>query len=235
MAAFPMELLIQRVSIRFASAVADIDSDLTIALIASVVKAGAQVAVVYSLDADAGEFKAVARQTTLPARMPDFDVTLSGGATQWLESLTEPVQGRPSQAPLFEELPEAARQGLGRVLVAPILGVEGMLGVLTLGHADDRDFDADAVEVAQCSARLLAASLERDSLQQKLLERKLMERAKGILQARRRLSENQAYLLLRSESRRRRVSMVDLAREIIETQFRGPGVKRSRGLKKSVE
>jgi AmiR/NasT family two-component response regulator len=62
-----------------------------------------------------------------------------------------------------------------------------------------------------------------------------MERAKGILQARRRLSENQAYLLLRSESRRRRVSMVDLAREIIETQFRGPGVKRSRGLKKSVE
>ena len=62
-----------------------------------------------------------------------------------------------------------------------------------------------------------------------------MERAKGILQSRRRLSEHQAYLFLRGESRRRRVPMVDLAREIIEAQFRGPAVRRPRESGKRVD
>jgi GAF domain-containing protein len=128
------------------------------------------------------------------------------------------------------------QHGLGCVLVSPLAGVEGLLGILVLGRrSGDCEFDADAVGVARRSASLLAAALERDSLQQKLQERKLMERAKGILQSRRRLSEHQAYLFLRSESRRRRLPMVDLAREIIEAQFRGPAVRRSREPRKPIE
>jgi GAF domain-containing protein len=235
MADLPTEGRIRRLSIRFQSVVADRDSDLTIALIALIARAGADVTVVYRLDAEAGQFHAVARQASSPEYIPDFEVTLSVSASQRLEGLTEPVQGKTSQNVLFEELPEIIRRGLGRTLVVPILGVEGLLGIVTLGQPADRDFDANAVALAQRSARLLAGSLERDSLQQKLLERKLIERAKGILQARRGVSENQAYLSLRSESRRRRVSMVDLAREIVETQFRGPGVKGFRGSEESVE
>ena len=223
-----MEHQLRRLSIHSASAAADIDSDLTIALIASVVKAGAEVAVVYRLNAEAGELEAVARQTTLAAPVPDFDATLTGAASRWLEGLTGPVQGMPAQDMLFREFPEAAQHGLGRLLVVPLPGVDGSLGILTLGRRSvSCEFDAEAIGVAQRSARLVAAVLDRDSFQQKLQERKLMERAKGILQARRKLSEHQAYLMLRAESRRRRLPMADLAREIVEAQFQGPFARRS--------
>jgi len=233
---FPMEHQFRRLLIHSASATADIDSDLTIALFGSVVKTQAEVGVVYRLDAEAGRLEAVARQTTLPSPETDFDATLSGSASRWLEDLTEPVQGKPSRDQFFQELPEVVQHGLECVLVAPLAGVEGLLGILVLGRRSGScEFDAEAVGVARRSASLLSAALERDSLQQKLQERKLMERAKGILQSRRRLSEHQAYLFLRGESRRRRVPMVELAREIIETQFRGPAVRRPRGPGKRVD
>lgn len=231
-----MEHQIRRLSVRSVSATADIDSDLTIALFASVVKADAEVGVVYRLDADAGRLDAVARQTTLTSQVKDFEVTLSGAASDWLENLTDPVQGKPERDRLFQEFPDVVQHGLECVLVVPLSGVEGMLGVLILGRrSGSREFDADAVGVARRSAGLLSAALERDSLQQKLQERKLMERAKGILQSGRRLSEHQAYLFLRSESRRRRVPMAELAREIIEAQFQEPAARRSRGRGKRVE
>jgi GAF domain-containing protein len=224
-----MEHQIRRLSIHSASATADTDSDLTIALFASVVKTGAEVGVVYRLDTEAGRLEAVARQSTLTSHAADFDITLGVPASRWLEDLNEPVQGKPARDQLFQELPDVIQHGLECVLVAPLAGVEGLLGFLMLGRrSGSREFDADAIGVARRSASLLSAALERDSLQQKLQERKLMERAKGILQSRRKLSEHQAYLFLRSESRRRRVPMVDLAREIIEAQFRGPAVRRSK-------
>jgi GAF domain-containing protein len=233
---FSMEHQIRRLSIHSVSATADIDSDLTIALFASVVKTGAEVGVVYRLDTEAGRLEAAARQSTLASPVTDFDITLSATASRWLEDLTEPVQGKSARDQLFQELPDVVQHGLESVLVAPLAGVEGLLGILVLGRrSGSGEFDADAVGVARRSASLLSAALERDSLQQKLQERKLMERAKGILQSRRRLSEHQAYLFLRGESRRRRVPMVDLAREIIETQFRGPTVRRSRGSGKRVD
>jgi GAF domain-containing protein len=231
-----MEDQIRRLSIHSVSATADIDSDLTIALFASVVKASAEVGVVYRLDTEAGGLEAVARQSTLTSRVTDFDVTLSGAASHWLEDLTEPVQGKPARDQLFRELPDVVQHGLEYVLVTPLAGAEGLLGILILGRrSGNHEFDADAVDVARRSASLLSAAIERDSLQQKLQERKLMERAKGILQSRRRLSEHQAYLFLRGESRRRRVPMADVAREIIESQFRGPAVRRSREPGKRVD
>ena len=231
-----MEHQIRRLSVHSASATADVDSDLTIALFASVVKTGAEVGVVYRLDPEAGRLEAAARQSTLTSPVTDFDISLSGTASRWLEDLTEPVQGNPARDQLFQEIPDVVQHRLESVLVAPLAGVEGLLGILLLGRrSGNNEFDADAVEVARRSASLLSAALERDSLQQKLQERKLMERAKGILQSRRRLSEHQAYLFLRGESRRRRVPMVDLAREIIETQFREPRGRRSRESGKRID
>lgn len=47
-----------------------------------------------------------------------------------------------------------------------------------------------------------------------------MERAKGILQHRRKLSEESAYLFLRETSRRLRLPMVDVARDVIQSSTR---------------
>jgi response regulator NasT len=57
---------------------------------------------------------------------------------------------------------------------------------------------------------------EVGSLRQALADRKLIERAKGILMAAERLSEEEAYSRLRSESQDRRRRIVDIAREIVD-------------------
>src|SRR5207237_4904386 len=62
------------------------------------------------------------------------------------------------------------------------------------------------------NARLVEETIE---MKRQLETRKLVERAKGILQQRYSLTEEEAYLRLRNESRRLRRPMRDLAEAII--------------------
>jgi len=208
----------RRLFIRLSSATADQNSDLTIALEAAVQRTGASVAIVYRFDSRTGELNAVARHAKHPAAIPDVGATLSSSTSRWLEALTAPEQGIPSRDPNFEKLPEVIQHRLNGLLVVPLRASAGLLGILTLGRYEAGYFDDEAVVVAERSASLLTAAIERDTLQQKLEERKLVERAKGILQQRQGWSEERAYLTLRNNSRRRQKPMVELAREIIDNQ-----------------
>ena len=58
-------------------------------------------------------------------------------------------------------------------------------------------------------------------MRRKLEERKVVERAKGIMQKRHGMTEEDAYLQLRNESRRLRRPMKDLAEAIIFTEELG--------------
>jgi hypothetical protein len=64
-------------------------------------------------------------------------------------------------------------------------------------------------------ARLRA---ELKTVNGRLAGRKLVERAKGILQADRGISEEQAYEYMRSASRRRRITLAELAEEVLRTR-----------------
>ena len=66
--------------------------------------------------------------------------------------------------------------------------------------------------LSETNARLMEETLE---MRRQLETRKLVERAKGILQQRHGLSEEEAYLRLRNESRRLRRPMKELAEAII--------------------
>ena len=66
--------------------------------------------------------------------------------------------------------------------------------------------------LAEQNARLLE---ETQEMKRQLETRKLVERAKGILQFKYKLTEEEAYLRLRNESRRLRRPMRDLAEAII--------------------
>jgi AmiR/NasT family two-component response regulator len=57
-------------------------------------------------------------------------------------------------------------------------------------------------------------------MKRKLEDRKLVERAKGILMQRHALSEEDAYLRLRNDSRRSRRAMRDLAEQIIASEVK---------------
>jgi uroporphyrinogen-III synthase len=76
--------------------------------------------------------------------------------------------------------------------------------------------------IESLTAALVAAEADRTrlkeevkSLTEQLETRKLMERAKGLLQASLGISEEEAYLTMKRESRHRRKSMKDLAMAII--------------------
>jgi uroporphyrinogen-III synthase len=66
--------------------------------------------------------------------------------------------------------------------------------------------------LTQANAKLLEETLE---IRRELETRKVVERAKGILQRNHNLTEEEAYLRLRGESRRMRRPMKELAEAII--------------------
>jgi signal transduction protein with GAF and PtsI domain len=119
--------------------------------------------------------------------------------------------------------PELARRsGLASLLSVPLLAGTKVIGTLNIYSREKRSFTAEEVGFAQAvagqaalafeKARLIAESLE---MKRSLEARKIIERAKGILQHRHGVSEEQAYLDMRSESRRLRRPMRDLAEAII--------------------
>ena len=71
---------------------------------------------------------------------------------------------------------------------------------------------AGQAAIAIKNARLMSETLD---MKRTLEARKLIERAKGILQFKHSLTEEEAYLRLRNESRRLRRSMRDLAEAVI--------------------
>ena len=227
MAAFALHPVAQtRYYIRLDSSVAGRETDYTFLLDASRVHTGSQTAVIYGFQPETSELTAIAAQSSAAARVKDVGVTLSAATSRWFESLTVPVQGAPSTEPNFEKFPEVLQYQLKRLIVVPLRTENEVFGLLTLGRFADGIFDQPALELARRAGRVLTAVLERDWLQQNLLERKLIERAKGILQQRRRLSEEQSYILLHNNSRRRGMSMANLAKEIVETHVQAAGARR---------
>ena len=217
MAAFALQNVNStRYYIRVDSGLASRETDHALVLDATRARTHAQTAVIYTFVPETFEVNAIAVRSNIEPRLKDVGVTLSSAASDWLDSLVDAVQGRPGAEPNFEKFPEALQYHVKRLAVVPLRTENTLFGLLTIGRATETAFEADELDVVRRAGRLLTALLERDTLQQKLVERKLVERAKGILQQRRRLSEEQAYLLLRSNSRRRRITMANLAKEIIE-------------------
>jgi GAF domain-containing protein len=119
--------------------------------------------------------------------------------------------------------PELARRtGLTSLLSVPLLVAQKVIGTLNIYTTDRRTFTPEEVGFAKAvagqaamafeNARLISETLE---MKRELEARKVIERAKGILQHRHGITEEQAYLDLRSESRRLRRPMRDLAEAIV--------------------
>jgi len=119
--------------------------------------------------------------------------------------------------------PELARKaGLASLLSVPLLTSQGVIGTLNIYLKDRRVFSKEETLFAQALAGQAAMALENARLMSESLEmkrtleaRKIVERAKGILQQRDGLTEEEAYLHLRSESRRMRRPMRNLAEAVI--------------------
>jgi hypothetical protein len=181
---------------------------------------GAQAVVVYRVGEETGELIAVAARSERAARIPQLGVTAGEEATAILRRATEPFQVSRESDDRFSNLPEFLQFGIASLAIfplhtadSPLRTADSLLGFATAGGL--QPFAEQSIEEARHSVSLIAAVLERDALRAALKARVLVERAKGIIQHRRRLSEEEAYTALRNQSRRTRRPMAELAREII--------------------
>jgi len=137
-------------------------------------------------------------------------------------------EGRPIMIPnVVEEkqyrYPELARKtGLASLLSVPLVTREKVIGTMNIYTRDVRSFTEDEMGFVNVVAGQAAIAIENARLMSETLEmkrtleaRKLIERAKGILQQKYNLTEEEAYLRLRNESRRLRRPMRDLAEAVI--------------------
>jgi GAF domain-containing protein len=119
--------------------------------------------------------------------------------------------------------PELARKtGLASLLSVPLVSREKVIGTINIYTRDQRPFSDEEVGFVKVVAGQAAIAIENARLMSETLDmkrtletRKLVERAKGILQYKHNLTEEEAYLRLRNESRRLRRPMRDLAEAVI--------------------
>jgi GAF domain-containing protein len=119
--------------------------------------------------------------------------------------------------------PELARKtGLASLLSMPLVTRDKVIGTINIYTRDQRNFTEDELGFVRVVAGQVAIAIENARLMSETLEmkrtleaRKLVERAKGILQQKHSLTEEEAYLRLRNESRRLRRPMRDLAEAVI--------------------
>ncbi len=137
-------------------------------------------------------------------------------------------EGRPIMIPnVLDEkqyrYPELARKtGLASLLSVPLTSRDKVIGTINIYTREQRVFAEDEIGFVKVVAGQAAIAIENARLMSETLEmkrtletRKLVERAKGILQYKHNLTEEEAYLRLRNESRRLRRPMRDLAEAVI--------------------
>jgi GAF domain-containing protein len=119
--------------------------------------------------------------------------------------------------------PELARKtGLASLLSVPLTARDKVIGTINIYTRDRRVFSEEEIGFVKVVAGQAASAIENARLMSETVEmkrtletRKLVERAKGILQYKHHLTEEEAYLRLRNESRRLRRPMRDLAEAVI--------------------
>jgi signal transduction protein with GAF and PtsI domain len=186
---------------------------------------------VYLLDESAGEIVLCASQLPHSTEIGNIRMKIGEGVTGWVAQHRSVVtlSSRAASDPRFKSfvcLPEDTYEAF---LSVPLITSGEVIGVINVHHKRSRQHTAEEVALlthlaeqmggAIAKARLLDenARLISETLEMKrLLEaRKIIERAKGILQHRDGLTEEEAYLHLRGESRRLRRPMKDLGEAII--------------------
>ena len=121
------------------------------------------------------------------------------------------------------QYPELARKSeLMSLLAAPLTSRARVIGSINIYTRDERTFSDDDIGFVKVVAGQAAIAIQNARYMSEMVDmkrtleaRKLIERAKGILQHKHNLTEEEAYLRLRNESRRLHRSMRDLAEAVI--------------------
>ena len=195
---------------------------------------GCDACLVYLLDAENGELVLRASQLPHARELDSLTIKLGEGVTGWVAQHNS-VVALPRNASAdarfkpFRALVEDTYQAF---LSVPMLSSGEVIGVINIHYRDEHDHTPSEMALVtfvgeQMGNALAKAKLEEDNarlaeakeeIERELATRKIVERAKGILQRNEGLTEEEAYLKLRNESRRMRRPMKELAEAIILTE-----------------
>ncbi|MCX6632643.1 MAG: GAF domain-containing protein [Candidatus Solibacter sp.] len=137
------------------------------------------------------------------------------------------------RGPLKIEDSLIGRVGLSSLLSVPMFTRDTVIGTINIYTREPHQFAGDEIDFVKVVAGQAAIAIENARLMSETLEaqraletRKVVERAKGIMQHKLGITEEDAYLKLRNESRRLRRPMRDLADAVIlsdELEKQRPG------------
>lgn len=186
---------------------------------------------VYLLERDTNEIVLRASQVPHAQDLGNLRMRMGEGVTGWVAE-HKSVVALPSNAAAdarFKRFQGLIEDTYEAFLSVPLVSGGDVIGVINVHHRERYNHSADEIALltfvgeqmggaisksvlAEANARLLE---ETQEMKRQLETRKLVERAKGLLQHRHNLTEEEAYLRLRNESRRLRRPMKDLAEAII--------------------
>jgi len=189
---------------------------------------------VYLIDPATNEVVLRASQVPHAEAIGNLRMNVGEGVAGWVAEHKSVVAlssnaTKDSRFKFFQGLVEDTYEAL---LSVPLVSGGDLVGVINVHHREAHEHSKDEIGMLvfigeqlgvaiaksflqQENARLLEATLE---MRRELETRKLVERAKGILQQKHQLSEEEAYLRLRDQSRRLRRPMKELAEAIILTE-----------------
>src|SRR5579863_6789324 len=186
---------------------------------------------VYLLERETGEI--VLRASLVPhaADLGNLRMRMGEGVTGWVAEHQSPV-ALPSKAaadPRFKIFPALIEDTYEAFLSVPLINKGKAIGVINVHHRDSHAHSAEEISTIQFMGEQMGSAIAKSLLEEQnarlteetaevkrqLETRKVVERAKGILQRRQNLTEEEAYLRMRNESRRLRRPMKELAEAII--------------------
>src|ERR1039458_1783104 len=186
---------------------------------------------VYLIDQETNEIVLRASQVPHAGELGHLSMQMGEGVTGWVVEHKSVVALSSNAAadyrfkrfdPLVEDTYEA-------FCSVPLISGGEVMGVINVHHREKHDHTVEEVSLLTFIGEQMGVAMGRAKLQnenarlveetqemkRQLETRKLVERAKGILQYRFKVTEEEAYLRLRNESRRLRRPMRDLAEAII--------------------
>ena len=192
---------------------------------------GCDACLVYLLDRDTDEIVLRASQVPHASALGNLRMKMGEGVTGWVAEHKSVVALSANAAAdaRFKLLPALIEDTYEAFLSVPLVSGGDIIGVTNVHHREEHRHTADEIALltfvgeqmggaisksvlAEANARLVEETME---MKRQLETRKVVERAKGILQQRYKLTEEESYLRLRNESRRLRRPMKELADAII--------------------
>jgi two-component system, response regulator PdtaR len=192
---------------------------------------GCEACLVYLVEPETGEF--VLRASLLPhaSDLGRLRMKMGEGVTGWVAEHQSPValSSKAAADPRFKIFPALIEDTYEAFLSVPLINKGKAIGVVNVHHRQKHEHTPQEISTIsfigeQMGSAIAKSLLEEENvrlaeetadMKRQLETRKSVERAKGILQKRHSLTEEEAYLRMRNESRRLRRPMKDLADAII--------------------